>query len=352
MSYAQKWRILMRSVRKVLIGMLILLVVMAPVFSTGTQEKSMEPTVITMKLAGTTPASMENGEYDAMIKFAELVNEYSNGSINCEVYPANQLGTTAELAEGVSLGTIEGAVVGFDIIGNIDPSMNVMAMPYMFKDIDHQRLVLETDNPAGNLVKKSLQDNANMKLVGILHRGFRVLCNSKRPVYSTADMKGLEIRSPEAAANVATIEAMGGLPVTISWAEVFTSVSQGVCDGVENTITELYSINLQEVINYVSETNHLPAPIPIVVSNEWFNDLTQAQQDAILKAGQETTDYRFGTLTAEIKKAYKGMADAGVEILYADEIDQQSFRDACANVYKDFLKYFDEDLYQAILNAK
>lgn len=310
---------------------------------------------VTMKLVGTTAANPALGEYQGMLKFAELVTEYSNGEITAEVYPANQLGTTAELAEGVALGTLEAGVFGFDIIGNLDPAMNVMAMPYMFRDFDHQRLVLEGESEAGKLVKQSLIENANMKIVGVMYRPMRVLANSRNAVVTPADMKGMTVRSPEAAANVKTIEAMGGMPVTISWAEVFTSLSQGVCDGVENAITELYSINLQEIVKFVSETNHLPAPIPLVVSNSWFETLTADQQAAIIKAGQEATQYRFELLENEIDVAWKAFADAGAEILRADKVDVAAFREACKDVYKFFSEekgYFSEEFYLSIVNAQ
>lgn len=329
-----------------------LLIMLATVLTVTCISASAE---IVMKIAGTTPANPELGEYVAMLKFAELVGEYSNGEIKGEVYPANQLGTTAEFTEGVALGTIESCVAGFDIIGSLDPSMNVMAMPYMFRDFDHQRLVLETENEAGNAIRQSLIENANMRLVAVLYRPMRVLANSRNPVKSPADMVGMTVRSPEAAANVKTIEAMGGQPVTISWAEVFTSLSQGVCDGVENAITELASINLNEIVKYVSETNHLPAPIPVLVSEAWFQSLSPELQAAVIKAGEETTKYRFELLQSEIERAWKKFADSGVEILKSDEIDMDAFRSACANVYKYFSQekgYFSEEMYLSIVNAK
>ncbi|HWR10603.1 MAG TPA: TRAP transporter substrate-binding protein [Rectinemataceae bacterium] len=339
-----------RMSRSMTCALLALCILMGGASATAFAQK-----VTKMKLVGTTVANPALGEYAAMLKFAELVKQHSNGSMLCEVYPANQLGTTAELAEGVSLGTIEAGIFGFDIIGNLDPAMNVMAMPYMFRDLAHQRLVLETDNPAGNMVKASLKKNANMKIIGVLYRPMRVLGNTRNAVRSPADMKGMTIRSPEAAANVKTIEAMGAMPVTISWAEVFTSLSLGVCHGVENAITELYSIKLYETLKFVSETNHLPAPIPLVISDAWFQKLPKDQQDALIKAGEETTAFRFAGLQAEIENAWKVFEQKGVKILRADQIDMDAFRASCANVYKYFSQtkhYFTEDLYQAIKNTK
>lgn len=307
---------------------------------------------VIMKLAGTTPANPDLGEYAAMVKFAELVKEYSNGSITCEVYPANQLGTTTEFIEGTSLGTIEACVAGTDTIAFLDPAMNVFSMPFLFKSNEHQMALLNTDNEVKAKLFASLSRRGNLKHVGTLFRGFRVMANSKRPVRSPADLKGMSIRSPESIANVKTIEALGGLPVTITWSEVFTSLSQKVCDGVENAITELYSINLQEVVKYVSETNHLPGIVLVVVNEPWFNGLSPAQQAAVAKAGADATTFRSRILVEEQKKAYAGFAAKGAEILYAKDLDNDAFRAACADVYKQFLDKFDEATYIAIRDMK
>lgn len=314
--------------------------------SCGAAEKK-----VTMKLAGTSPANEELGEYMAMLKFAELVRIYSDGSINCEVYPANQLGTTSEFIEGTSLGTIEACVAG-DTVSIMDPTIFVLYMPYLFKDTAHMRALLETDNEMSRKLNASMEEHGNLKPVSYLYRGFLVAVNSKRPIRTPGDMKNLTIRVPESAIQVGITESLGAMPVTITWTEVFTSLAQGVCDGVTNTITEFYSINLQEVVKYVSETNHMASIVNIWVNVPWFNSLSERQQEAILKAGKETTDFRAQFLADEQKKAFEAFEKKGIEILYHDQLDNEGFRAACKDVYKKFLDKFDEDLYIAIRDMK
>jgi tripartite ATP-independent transporter DctP family solute receptor len=344
--------------KKIITGTVIAVLAVSAIFAGGQGQSGGGAPVantVTMKFAGTAPANPEVGEYDAMLKFAELVQQYSNNSIKVEVYPANQLGNTVEFTEGVSLGTVEAAVAGFDTIANVDKSMNFAAMPYLFKDINHMRSVLEnTNGNARKTIDTSLSKNANMKLVAILYRPMRVLANNRRPVKTPADNRGLKIRAPASAANVAILTAIGAMPVTISWGEVYTSLSQGVCDGVENAITELASIKLDEIMKYVSETNHMAAPIPIVVSEKWFNGLTKEQQDAIVKAGKDVTEYRVGTVEKEEENAWKAFRDSGAQILRANEIDFAGFENACQDVHKDFIKqgFFTQEFYDAIKAGK
>lgn len=303
---------------------------------------------IVMKLAGTTPANPELGEYLGMVKFAELVKEYTNGEVVCEVYPANQLGSTSEFIEGTSLGTIEACVAGTDTVAMVDPMQNVFSMPYLFKDLEHQIALMATDNPMKKAVFDSLEEKANLIDIGVLYRGFRVMANSKRPLRTPDDFKGLIMRSPEAAANVALFEALGAVPVTITWSEVFTSLAQKVADGAESAVTELYAINLQEVVSFLSETNHLSGIILIAVNGDWFKGLTPAQQAGIRKAGREATDYRLTLLKEEQKKAFAGFEAKGVQVVYSKDIDNAAFREVTKDVYKRFLDKFPESLYLQI----
>lgn len=310
-----------------------------------------EKTVI-MKVGATTPAKNDLGEYRGLLKYAELVEKYSDGSIKCEVYPANQLGTTIEMLEGTSMGTIESCTIGTDVIATLSPSMNVLSMPFIFRSEEHQTAVMETPNEMRDRLYADLEKRGNLKVIGRLYRGSRVFCNSKRALFSPKDFKGLTFRSPESRANKETIQAVGAIPVTITWSEVFTSVAQKVCDGAESAITELYAINLHEVVSHVSETNHLSGIILMMANLDWFNSLSPKQQEAVMRAGKEMTDYRLGLLKEEQRNAYKAFEDKGVKVLYSKDIDNEAFREACKDVYKLFLDTFDEDLYVKIRDMK
>ncbi len=227
--------------------------------------------------------------------------------------------------------------------------MYALCMPYLYSGNDEMRAVIEGDTDARKAIDKSLSE-VNMKIAGIMYRPFRVMANNVRSVKSPADLKGIAVRSPSSAANVAIIEALGASPTTIAWAEVFTSMQQGACDGVENAITELNSINLQEATKYVSETNHMAAGIPILVGEKWFNGLAASQQEAILKAGAETTEWRANGVKEEEAAAWKAFSDAGAECLRIADIDFAAFQDACEDVYKKFVAegYFTEEFFNSL----
>jgi TRAP-type C4-dicarboxylate transport system substrate-binding protein len=199
---------------------------------------------VTMKFAGTAAADASNGEYQAMLMVEELVEKYSEGTIDVEVYPASQLGSNVEFSEGVALGEIEAAVCGFDGLGNYAPVANALCMPYLFTSNDDAMAKIWGDTAIHDALDEAFAE-INLQVVGYVNRPFRVVCNSVRSVKTPADMAGLVLRSPTSAVNTAINSAMGANPVTISWGEVYTSMSQGACDAVENAVTELKSINLQ-----------------------------------------------------------------------------------------------------------
>ncbi len=304
---------------------------------------------VTMKFAGTTTADPALGEYQAMLMFEELVEKYSNGSIQCDVYPASQLGSNVEFSEGVAMGEIEAAICGYDGLGNYAPVANALCMPYLFTSNEDAMNKIFTDGPIKDALDAALAE-INIKVIGYVNRPFRVVCNNVRPVKTPEDMKGLVLRSPTSPVNTAINSAMGASPVTIAWSEVYTSMSQGACDAVENAVTELVSINLQQQCKYISETNHTGGIIPIFVGKDWFDGLTAEQQEAVLRAGKEVTEWRTAKLQEEVDAAWAKFEAEGAEVLKAEDIDVAAFQEATKDVVKQFIERgdFTQEFYDAL----
>lgn len=304
---------------------------------------------VTMKFAGTTTADPDLGEYQAMLMVEELVEKYSEGTIDVEVYPASQLGSNVEFSEGVALGEIEAAVCGFDGLGNYAPVANALCMPYLFTSNEDAMGKIWGDTDVHDALDAAFAD-INMKIVGYVNRPFRVVVNNVRSVKSPEDMKGLVLRSPTSAVNTAINSAMGASPVTIAWGEVYTSMSQGACDAVENAITELKSINLEQQCKYISETNHTGGLIPMFVCKSWYDSLAPMQQEAIDKAFAEVTEWRENSLAEEVDAAWQAFSDAGAEVLRLEDIDVAAFEEACSGVAAEFIAKgdFTQEFYDAL----
>ncbi len=311
--------------------------------------------VLTFKLASITAANPDLYEYQAGLLFQQNVEKYSNGTMKVDFFPASQLGSSTDIVEGVGLGTINMAMsIGFDIYANLDKKCLVVGMPFIFKDYDHKHAFLEGDNDGIKEIKQSLIDNADVRVMGYCYRPFRSVVTLDKAVYAPSDMKGLLIRSPESTANVKWLEAMGASPVTITWSELYTSLSTGAAQGAENSITEFYAANFQEIIGECTETNHMAVTCLLTANNTWYESLTDEQREVIDKASQDLSDYTWSHFKEVSENAWTAFEKAGVHCVRADEVDMDAFRAASADVYKYFVTqgYFSEELYNSILNLK
>ncbi len=306
-----------------------------------------------MKMASNTAAKTDSYEYICETMFRDLVNRYSNGSISAEYYPASQLGSTTELVEAVGMGTVQSTMgVNYDVYSNIEPICMITCMPYAFRSYEHFKTFLETDNPVIRSITDKLEEDCDILVVGYIYRAARVTITKDKGIYSPDDFSGMVIRSPESTANVKWLESMGASPVTITWSEIYTSLSQGAAQGAENTITTIADANLQEIIDYCSETNHMMCASLITVNKPWFDKLNAEEQAAVRKAADEVTAYSWGAFREAIDQAWQKFEDAGVKCIRFDEIDFDAFQARSEDVHKYFVSQgcFTEEQYQQLLD--
>lgn len=311
--------------------------------------------VIIMRIGGTCTASEEVGEYRGMLKLAELVELYSEGTIKCEVYPASQLGSTRELAESIMLGSIECATIGLDVIANYNPIVYVTSLPYVFDNYDVVRDTLDGKNSVGAKIYESLLED-NIKVIGGMHRGYRAIGIRRRAtgitddsIFTPDDLKGLRIRTPDTQTVNEVVASFGALPVAIANAEIATSLSQGVIDGIDYGFTELWA-QKWDGIEYVIETNHAASDVVSMVNYKWFQTLTEQQQQAILRAGQETADFRYEIMLEETERGRQKLADMGITSLYGDKIDMDAFRACAEPLYEQWIgKFIEKELYDEVM---
>ena len=286
-----------------------------------------------IKYAGTPAASLENPEYLAMVKFKEIVEEKSGGKIKVELYPANQLGATKEFTEGVSLGTVEMAETGYDILGLLDRMCYALTLPYLHSTLDHYIKVIE--GPIGEEINQHLIKTTGIRILGALNRGPRQMMNGKKPIRVPEDLKGLKIRSPENPLNAATVKSMGATPVCMTWGEVYTALSQGVVDGVENSIDELYNQKLHEVQKYLSLTAHIYVSVPIIINEAFYTKLPLEYQKIVSDAAMESVLYRRELLKTSEDKALADMIKSGIEVITDPDIE--AFAERAKDVWEEFV---------------
>lgn len=290
--------------------------------------------------------SVEDPYQHGAEKFRELVQRESKGRITVQVFPAAQLGNEREIIEGVSIGTIEVGLVASAPLAGFSSSFLVFDLPFLFKDAAHARRIL--DGPVGERVAKTLEPKG-IKILAYNESGFRMMINSKKPVRTPDDLKGLKFRVMENPVYVSMFKAFGGSAVPIPFSEVYTSLLTGVVDGAEVPVNVIYTSKWHEKAKNLSLTRHTYTPTPFIMNLKLFNNLSPADQQLLIKAAREAAASQRALIDRRTNEFIELLKKDGVQV---SEIDHEAFRSRAVAVYKEFEEKIGKDLLQAVLEAK
>lgn len=278
----------------------------------------------------------ESPFHAASVKFLELVEEKSNGSIKVEVYPSALLGNDRELAEGLQLGTVDAAIVATATVAGFCPEIQVFDLPYLFKNSEHVYEVL--DGEIGQQLKDIFYEKSGIVALSFPENGWRQVTNSKHAITKASDMDGLKIRVMEIPCHLDYWKSLGCDPTPMAWTEVYTALQQGTVDGQENPVQTIYTQKIYEVQEYMSMTNHVYCPAVIMLSDKVWNSLTDEQKKICEEAAAEATEYERQFVVDLEAKAIEELPSLGVQLVTEDQIDMESFRAAATAVNEQYAK--------------
>ncbi len=236
--------------------------------------------------------------------FIDTLTELSGGEFTGEQAPAGQLGGERDMIEGLQIGSLDVVVTSTGPLGNFVPEVYVLDLPFLFRDYDHARTVLD-----GEIGQELLDKIGENDLVGLAwtENGFRHVTNSQRAVNTPEDLAGLKLRTMENRVHMEAFGDMGASPTPMAFPELFTALQQGVVDGQENPITVISASKFWEVQKYVSLTGHVYSPAVILASPILFDGLTEEQQGWFREAATASA----AATRAEVNR----LEDAGVALL-------------------------------------
>lgn len=241
-----------------------------------------------LRLGHQSPEATNVHEYSVLFK--TLLEEKTNGEVQVDIFPFRQLGTDRELLEAMQFGTLDFGVINGPPISGFAPETAVVDLPFLFRDWDHVKGFLESD------VREeysALTEPANLKSMGIMARGFRHITNSKKPIESPEDVKGMTIRVIESPVYVNAYKELGASPQSMNWGDAYTALEQKAIDAQENTMDIIHDENVAEVQDFVSKTGINFVFSFIMASKLEFDKWPEHIQTAVLEsayeAGQEMT---------------------------------------------------------------
>jgi tripartite ATP-independent transporter DctP family solute receptor len=297
------------------------------------------------KLASVLPDS--HPVHKALTYFADQVAETTKEEVKITVYPAGQLGQEKDYIEGVKVGAIEITKVSSAPLGQFAPSLQVVSLPFIWRNSEHQHAVL--DGAIGTRLMKDLEKNG-FKGLAFFDAGFRNVTTQVGPVKVPADLKGQKIRVMQSKPLIDTINAFGATAVPMGQSEVYVALQQKVIDGWENNEPTVLTFNMQEVAKYFSYTRHTSIPDILVMSKSVFDSTPKNIQEAILAAAAKTIPYQRKIWASYIDDAVKQLKAKGMIFNEVNNIND--FQALAKPIYKEFEPVVGADLIDAIVKHK
>jgi TRAP-type transport system periplasmic protein len=310
---------------------------------------------IGLAAAGTTPvaaqttlrlahASSEDSLIDQAVRhFSADLDTSLGGKLKVQDFPNGQLGDEGPIAEGVGSGSIDIGLGG--VVDAIDPKLNVVALPFLFRDLANVHAFL--DSPTGKTLA-TMGDDRGYHMLGFLDSGFRNFANSRRPIVVPADLSGLKIRTPPIPVILDTIKVLGALPQAIPFGQVYTSLQSHVVDGVEPEMRDFWDQKWYEAAKYLTVSNY------IWTANFWFMNkarydaLPPDQRAAIDQAAAETVTWYRAQLDGVYAKVLSDLKAKGVIV---NQPDIAPFRAVVGPIYTHYQSVWGADFVDSVRKA-
>ena len=276
-------------------------------------------------------ADTQNEDYptvQALRYMGSLIAESSGGRHQIRVFHSRQLGEEKETIEQTRAGAIDLNRTNVAPIGAFVPAMNVLAMPFLFRSIEHLQKVL--DGPIGSEILNSFEPFGFVGLA-FYDSGARSIYNSVRPVRSIADMKGLRLRVQQSELMSDMIRALGAEPVELPYGQVLTGLSTRLIDGAENNWPSFVTTDHYKYAGFYTLTEHTMSPEVLVMSRTAWESLSSEDRVIFRDAARRSSQFMHEKWRDLELQSRRRAEAAGVTIV--TDIDRKPFEAAMAEIY-------------------
>ena len=296
------------------------------------EPKKAEQKKISIKMSVTTPSESSPWNIGAK-KWAELVKERTNGRVEITTFPNEQLssGNQQKGIEQVAAGVTGASLHSTIIYSVIEPKLAVVSMPWI---MPNNAAVDKAMKGAPGEKVKDLIRAKGIEPLAFGENGFRHWTNSKRPLATPDDMKGLNIRVPGMKMYISLFKAMGADPTSMSFSEVFTALQQGTVDGQENPISVIYTTKLNEVQKYMTICNYSYDPIVLGVNKKLWDSIDKDTQAIMKKAAEEAMALNIKLTREDEAKQLDEMKKKGLQVNVLTPEQIKVFQASVTSVYK------------------
>ena len=255
----------------------------------------------------------------AVENFGKKLEQATGGRITVKMFPSMQLGGEKEAIEQAQIGAIQLARVSVGALGPVIDELNVFNLPFLFRNTAHMQQVI--DGPIGRELLDKITDNPKAGLVGLcwMDAGARSMYDTKKPIVSLSDLKGMKMRVMGNPMFVDMMNALGGNGVAMGYDQVFSALQTGVVDGAENNPPSFVFDNHYQVAKYYTLTEHLIVPEVLVFSRATWDTLSKDDQALIKKLAREAQLEERQLWKKVEDEAMAKMKASGIEIVAVED---------------------------------
>ena len=274
--------------------------------------------------------------HKGILEFQRLLESKSNGKLKVKIFPDGQLGSERESLELLQIGSVAATKVSASILSNFVPEYNVLGIPYLFRDREHQFGVLE-----GPIGKSILEKGSKFWLRGLCYydAGSRSFYTSTKAIRTPEDLKGLKIRVQNNQMAINMVNSMGGAATPLAYGELYTAIQQGVVDGAENNPPSFVSSNHYEISKYYTLDEHSSVPDVLLIGTKYWNKLSKEERVWVQEAADESAQAQKEYWRESVNESMKLIKERGVEVIIPEK---SLFAEESKNVVVEFVKEFPE----------
>jgi len=279
--------------------------------------------------------------------FCDEVEKGTQGRYKCQHFANSALGGEREQIEAVQLGTQDLVNTSTGPVGNFVPEVKIVDIPFLFRDYDHARKVM--DGPIGQDILTKFPSKGIIALAWT-ENGFRHMTNSKRDIVKPADAAGLKMRTMENKVHMDGYRTFGILPTPMAFPELFGALQQGTVDGQENPIPVILSAKFYQVQNHLSLTSHVYSPALLLLSPKVWNKLSDADKKVFVDAAKKASVAQRKKVNDDENNGIAQLEKDGMKVVR--NVDGNAFREALKPAYVNYAKEFGADNIKKISDVK
>ena len=280
--------------------------------------------------------SQSSCQYIMGQKFAQIVEEETQGKYKLQLFPNGQLGSEQDTVNDCAMGTLDFSVLAINNITPFSPTVGSLSLPYVIQNLDEA--ILLTQGEVGKELAANTIRDAGVRILGWTYTGFRVLTNSKKPVATLEDLKELVVRVPKNAIMIDTYKSWGINPTPMAWSETFTALQQRVVDGQDNPYLTVHAMKFHEIQKYITPIRYIFSLEPLIMSEDLFQSQSKKMQDMLLKAGHKASLYSIEYLKKSEEDIIKILQEKGMTITPPANGEKEWIQKATTTVWP---KYYD-----------